>query len=104
MTVGIPKNHPVPPKAGGAPFERPRRRLNLSPDAGRYEQNYRRLRARFIEDLSPLVHGDLRIESIVRPGVDGRPLFDPSGTVFWRARFVLHETAAHRADSLLPEL
>lgn len=118
MIAGIPKNkseqknQPDPRRphrtarerepAGAG--ERPRRVLHLAPEQGRYEQTYQHYRTRFLEQLGGLTHSSLRIEHIYRPGVDGRPVQDSSGFVFWRGRFVLHATADRRAHELIPEL
>ena len=105
MIAGIPKKtteSKMPAEPAHLP--RPRRALHLAPEQGRYEQTYRHYRARFLEQLGGLTHARLRMQHIYRPGVDGRPVPDASGYVFWRARFVLHAAAEHRAHELMPEL
>ncbi|MCR9144924.1 MAG: tetratricopeptide repeat protein [bacterium] len=116
MIAGIPKkpsiseNHPDWYRAGSEPENppgqapRPNRVLHLAPEQGRYEQTYQHYRTLFLEQLGGLTHRELRMTHIFRPGVDGRPVQDSSGFVFWRGRFVLHTVAERRAHELLPEL
>jgi tetratricopeptide (TPR) repeat protein len=112
MIAGIPKKSPAAENrpewydAGSVRQNtpRPNRVLHLAPESGRYEQAYQHYRSRFLEQLGGLTHSDLRMEHVFRPGVDGRPVQDSSGFVFWRGRFVLHAAAERRAHELMPEL
>jgi tetratricopeptide (TPR) repeat protein len=78
--------------------------LRLAPEQTRYERDYQYHRTRFLEQLGGLTHGQIKLERIFRPGVDGRPVLDSFAFVFWRARFVLHVPAERRAHELMPEL
>lgn len=107
MIAGIPKNQASsknPAFPPGRPEGPPRRTLELSPERERYEQDFQHQRVRFLEQLGGLTRRELRIQSLFRPGVDGRPVLDSSGFVFWRARFVLHAAAERKAHEIMPEL